>query len=78
MNTQEQEALNLGLDSSVESSETVMSCLFCGSDKATGMEIDIGTWAVCCCWCGTIGPHSTSIQIAIARWNSPIERQALP
>lgn len=55
--------------------ETVMPCPFCGSDKATGMEIDMGAWAVCCSWCGTIGPRSRGMRLAVARWNSPLERQ---
>lgn len=62
------EAPNLARDNS----GTVMSCVFCGSDKASGMEVDNGIWAVCCCWCGTIGPHAKSIQLAVARWNAPL------
>lgn len=58
--------------------ETVMPCPFCGSGKATGVEIDLGMWAVCCNWCGSIGPRSKSIQLAVARWNAPIPRPDSP
>lgn len=54
-------------------SEAVLPCPFCGNDRATGIEIDQGKWAVCCSWCGTIGPHSRCVRMAVARWNSPLD-----
>lgn len=61
-----------------ECDPTVGSCPFCNSDAVRCMEIDQGVWTVCCSWCGTMGPQSRSLQLAVARWNAPLERQAVP
>lgn len=57
-----------------ESAEALLACPFCGSNQTVSMEVDIGRWAVLCSWCDALGPHSRSRQLAVARWNSPIER----
>lgn len=78
LNTREGEAASLEQDRSEESHEADMSCLFCGTNQVMPMEVDEGVWAVCCSGCGTIGPHARTMKLAEARWNSPVERQAVP
>lgn len=78
VNTREGDAANLGQDRSGERDEAVIPCPFCGADQAVSMKLDEGVWAVCCGGCGTIGPHGRTVQLAEARWNSPVLRQGLP
>ena len=47
------------------------ACPFCRSRKQHVYEVDVSVWAVYCTQCHAIGPHTASMQDAIARWASP-------
>ncbi|MBW7900458.1 MAG: Lar family restriction alleviation protein [Rhodocyclaceae bacterium] len=45
-------------------------CPFCGTEPAHAIEIDVGTWAVPCDACRSIGPLADDERRAAELWNA--------
>ncbi len=48
------------------------SCPFCLASQIDFFEIDTEEWAAFCPSCKAIGPHATTLEIAISRWNGVV------